>query len=50
MICYIKGVEDVLMEGIFYAVLRLNGYMAVPERYSFLANRLRDLSIYLFSQ
>ena len=28
MICYVKGVEDVLMEGIFYAVLRLDGYMA----------------------
>ena len=48
MIFDLKGVEDVLREGIFYAVVRLNCYMA--ERYSFLANLLRDLSIYLFSQ
>ena len=47
MICDLKGVEDVLRESIFYAVLRLKCYMA-GARYSFVANRLRDLLIYLF--
>ena len=47
MIFDLKGVEDVLREGIFYAVL-LDSTVIWLERYSFLANRLHDLTIHLF--